>query len=171
MAVADKKKQVLKIKTRFRMVLSVLLISLLLTATACSFNHVPASTSSPELSQQGESQQTYPNGTQRYESAIVDIQTNGDGYYSLMSDIELQFGENGVECVYVEEPTLLAFSVSSEHQGGVWVLDLNEGNTVLASLEEIRTALSQSGNTDLAEKIDAVIQQFETAGPFTSAST
>lgn len=76
-----------------------------------------------------------------------------------------------MECVYVEEPAILAFSVSSEYQGGVWILDLNEGNSVLASLEEVRTALSQNGNTDLAEKIDAVIQQFETAGPFTNVST
>ena len=80
MAVANKKKQVLNIKAGIRMVLPILVISLLLTATACSFNNIPASTSSPELSQQEESQQTYPNGTQKYESAIVDIQTNGDGY-------------------------------------------------------------------------------------------
>lgn len=108
---------------------------------------------------------------QEYEHVLVGLHVNEDGYYSLMSDIEVGFGENGVEDILIEDPVLLGFSVSSAYQGGVWVLDLEQGEEIISSLEEIQAALSQNGNTELAEKIRAVMEQFETAGPITGAST
>lgn len=142
---------------------ALLAAGLLFTATAC------ASRTAPPASSEGSSLQE--DVVRQYESVVVDILVNGDGCYNLMGDVQIRYGESGVESVFVEEPALLAFSVSSEHQGGVWLLDLEEGEALLSSLEEIQASLSQQGNTGLAGELGEVIRQLETAGPITGAST
>lgn len=170
--------RILEVEKWFKLLLLMLMAGVLLTITACSSN-------APEPSQPDEgpaiefsTQSEVPSSKipileepQRYEHVIVDVKTDGDGYYCMRSDVEVQFGEYGVQNIFVEEPVLLSFSVSSEHQGGVWVLDLNEGEKVLESLEKIQANLSDEGNSDLAVELASVIEQIEMSGPFTQAST
>ncbi len=156
MAAGSESQRTLTMKDFFRFLLLMLVISMTLTISGCS-------SSAPEQSQTDE--------PQRFESVIVDIQTGGDGYYNLMSDVEVQVGERGIEGVFVEEPVLLAFSVSSEHQGGVWILDLKEGEEVIESLKEIQERLAEEGSIDLAAELASAIEKVEMSGPFTQAST
>lgn len=156
MAAGSESQRTLTMKDFFRFLLLMLVISMTLTISGCS-------SSAPEQSQTDE--------PQRFESVIVDIQTGGDGYYNLMSDVEVQVGERGIEGVFVEEPVLLAFSVSSEHQGGVWILDLKEGEKVIESLKEIQERLAEEGSIDLAAELASAIEKVEMSGPFTQAST
>lgn len=109
--------------------------------------------------------------TQQYESVAVDIETDGDGYYSLMSDIEVQSGKYGIKYISVKNPVLLSFSVSSKYQGGVWILNLKDGEKALNSLKEVKNNLSEEGEDDMAEKINSVIEQIERSGPLTHSST
>ena len=156
MAAGSESQRTLTMKDFFRFLLLMLVISMTLTISGCS-------SSAPEQSQTDE--------PQRFESVIVDIQTGGDGYYNLMSDVEGQVGERGIEGVFVEEPVLLAFSVSSEHQRGVWILDLKEGEEVIESLKEIQERLAEEGSIDLAAELASAIEKVEMSGPFTQAST
>ena len=105
------------------------------------------------------------------EHVLMDMQINGDGYYSFFADVDVQAGEYGLETISIHDPILLAFSVSSAHQGGVWVLDLDEGEEIISVLEEAQAVLFHNGNTSEAEKISTVIEQLETTGPITGAST
>ncbi|HIS49127.1 MAG TPA: hypothetical protein IAA80_01295 [Candidatus Gallacutalibacter pullistercoris] len=156
MSAGSERQRTLTMKNCFNALLFMLVIGITLTISGCSSD-------APERSQSDE--------PQRFESVIVDIQTGGDGYYSLMSDVEVQVGERGIESVFVEEPVLLAFSVSSEHQGGVWILDLNEGEEVIESLKKIQERLSEEGSDDLAAELASAIEKIEMSGPFTQAST
>ena len=150
MSAGSERQRTLTMKNCFNALLFMLVIGITLTISGCSSD-------APERSQSDE--------PQRFESVIVDIQTGGDGYYSL------QVGERGIESVFVEEPVLLAFSVSSEHQGGVWILDLNEGEEVIESLKKIQERLSEEGSDDLAAELASAIEKIEMSGPFTQAST
>lgn len=105
------------------------------------------------------------------ESLCIDVEINGDGYYALMSDAEIHYGENEIDYIYLNDPILLAFNVSSEYNGGVWVLDLDEGEKILSELAEVNEALKANENGKLSERVEYAIQLLENSGPFTYAST
>lgn len=178
MAAGSESQRTLTTKDFFKFLLLMLIISMTLTISGCS-SEAPEQSQLDEkpdieLSAEDEllsSELPISDEPQRFESVIVDIQTGGDGYYSLMSDVEVQVGEHGIESVFVEEPVLLAFSVSSEHQGGVWILDLNKGEEVIESLKKIQERLSEEGSDDLAAELASAIEKIEMSGPFTQAST
>lgn len=178
MSAGSEGQRTLSKKNWLRLWMLMLVISTILTISGCSTDAPEQSQSDEkldiELSAEDElhsSEFSISDEPQRFESVIVDIQTGGDGYYSLMSDVEIQAGERGIEGVFVEEPVLLAFSVSSEHQGGVWILDLNEGEAVIESLKEIQEQILEEGRSDLASELTSVIEKIEMSGPFTQAST
>lgn len=178
MPAGGESQRTLIMKNWTRLLMLMLVISITLTISGCSSDTPEQSPSGAkldvELSSENEllsSGFSISDEPQRFESVIVDIQTGGDGNYSLMSDVEVQVGEHGIESVFVEEPVLLAFSVSSEHQGGVWILDLNEGEEVIESLKKIKERLSEKGNSDLTSELASVIEKIEMSGPFTQAST
>lgn len=156
-----------------RILAAILAVCFLLSVSACAADDLisAAPAGEPAADQTSLAGQTALPQTQRYEDVFVDIRANGDGHYSLVGTAEVQLGERGVERLTLEEPALLAFSVSSAYAGGVWVMDLKQGETVLSSLREVQTSLSRSGNTALAQEIGSVIAQLETAGPYTQAST
>lgn len=106
-----------------------------------------------------------------YENLYVDVGANSDWFYSFMSDVEVHYNENNMEYLYIHDPTLLAFQVSSAHYGGVWVLDLDKGTQILTDLTETDKTLKEIGNTALSEKIENMIDTMENSGPFTQAST
>lgn len=106
-----------------------------------------------------------------HENLCVDVGVNGDGYYALVSDAEIRYGEDGIESLYLDEPTLLAFQVSSEYSGGIWRLDWDRGEQLLSELTEIKQALHASGDGKLLERIETVIGILESSGPMSRAST
>ncbi len=98
----------------------------------------------------------------------IGIRTHEDGYYSLMSSVELKYYEGELSEIYIDEPTLLAFAVSSFYNGGVYILDLTEGEELINELSVIAEELE---NPELAEKINAIIEYLQQIGPITGAST
>lgn len=108
----------------------------------------------------------------KYENLCIDIGVNEDGYYGLMSDVDIHYGEDGsIDWIYLDDPVVLAFKVSSEWDGGVYLLKQSVGNSAIDTLAEVSTELRDSGNNDLATRIDAVISIIGNAGPITGAST
>ncbi len=104
--------------------------------------------------------------TQDY--AIIGIRTHEDGYYSLMSSVELNYYDGKLTEIYIDEPTLLAFAVSSFYNGGVYILDLIEGEELINELSAIAGEIE---NPELAERIIAIIEYLQQIGPITGAST
>lgn len=109
--------------------------------------------------------------TETYKSVCVDIGVNEDGYYGLMGDVDIHYNGDDLGYIYIDNPCVLAFSVSSERGGGVWLLDLDDGYTAIDELTAIAEALKENGQTDYADKIDSVIAIMAKGGPLTKAST
>lgn len=98
----------------------------------------------------------------------IGIRTHEDGYYSLMSSVELNYYEGELSEIYIDEPTLLAFAVSSFYNGGVYILDLAEGEELINELSAIA---EETENPELVSRINAIIEYLQQIGPITGAST
>lgn len=98
----------------------------------------------------------------------IGIRTHEDGYYSLMSSVELTYYEGKLSEIYIDEPTLLAFAVSSFYNGGVYILDLTEGEELINELFAITAEID---NLELVDRLNAIIEKLQQIGPITGAST
>lgn len=133
-------------------------LAIVFALTSCGQQTVPAGSETPE------------ERSERYEQVCVDIGVNEDGYYGLMADVEINYYGKELEYIYIDDPALLAFCVSSE-RGGVWLIDLEKGNQIIDELTEVSEALKEAGLTDYGSRIDAIIEKIASCGPFTQAST
>lgn len=106
-----------------------------------------------------------------YQNMCVDIQVNEDGYYSLMSDVEVHYDNDKISYISLKEPTLLSFAISSKHENAVWLLDQSKGEAFINELMVINEELKNQGNHELSKKVEAIISQFASIGPITGAST
>lgn len=141
-------------------ILSILLVLIMLSLTACGATPNKQTEADP------------PDGerTEEYESVCVDIGVHDDGYYGLMANVSIHYNEDGtLGWITVLDPALLAFNVSSTLGGGVYVINLPDGNKAIDELSYISEALKAAGMTDYAERIDAVIAII--GSPITQAST
>lgn len=98
----------------------------------------------------------------------IGIRTHEDGYYSLMSSVELSYYEGKLSEIYIDEPTLLAFAVSSFYNGGVYILDLTEGEELINELFAITAEID---NPELVGRLNAIIEKLQQISPITGAST
>ena len=94
--------------------------------------------------------------TKSYENMNIDVQVNKDGYYSLMSNTEIHYSDGEIDYISLDEPILLSFQLSSQRNGGIWLLDKNE--------------LKKQGNNDQLTKIENIIEYLTSTGPITDAS-
>ena len=102
----------------------------------------------------------------------VGIETNEDGYYALMGDTEISFNSSGeISWICVHEPSLLSYKVSSEWNGGLYLLDLEEGEHLKSLIEEACDQLRSSGRDAAAKKLHTAISIIDESGPYTNAST
>lgn len=111
------------------------------------------------------------NQTVAYDGVCLDISTNKDGFYNLMSDVEIHYYDGEIGYISIKNPALLAFQVSSAYKGGLWMMDLEEGQTVVDELSEVAASLRAAGEYGLAEKIEESLHILSDNGPFTQAST
>ena len=109
--------------------------------------------------------------TETYDSVCVDVSAHEDGFYSLISNVEIHYYDGGIGYISINDPTLLAFQVSSMYKGGVWMLDLDEGQTIMDELTNVSETLKEQGDSELAGKIENLIEIMSRSGPFTNAST
>lgn len=109
--------------------------------------------------------------TETYDSVCVDVSVHEDGFYSLISNVEIHYYDGGIGYISINDPTLLAFQVSSIYKGGVWMLDLDEGQTIMDELTDVSETLKEQGDSELAGQIENLIEIMSRSGPFTNAST
>ena len=141
-------------------ILSIILVLIMLSLTACGATPNKQTEADP------------PDGerTKEYESVCVDIGVHDDGYYGLMANVSIHYNEDGtLGWITVLDPALLAFNVSSTLGGGVYIINLPDGNKAIDELSSVSEALKAAGMTDYAERIDAVIAII--GSPITQAST
>jgi len=105
------------------------------------------------------------------EYAVIDIAVGEDGAYCLMAEISVDMLDGEPIGVVICDPTLLAFQVSSKHDNGVFLFDMNDGFEAIDELKDIRDALVDQGNAELAERVQNVIDRFDRAGPYCGEST
>lgn len=150
-----------------RLLSLLLIIALLLTLAGCGAGETTEADTSPptqEITKPTEERVAYDN-------LYIDIGVNEDGYYGLMGPAELTYYDGELMSVYVDDPALLYFTVSSFWGGGVYLVDMPDGDTIIDELSAVAEQLKATGQTELAAKIDAIIEIFVQSGPITGAST
>ena len=106
-----------------------------------------------------------------YDNVGVNVGVNEDGFYNLMSEMEIHYYDDHISYITVNDPKLLAFQVSSKYKGGVWVMNLEDGQKTINELTAASEALRRAGNDELATAIETAVQRIVDSGPFTQAST
>ena len=150
-----------------RLLSLLLIIALLLTLAGCGAGETTEADTSPptqEITEPTEERVAYDN-------LYIDIGVTEDGYYGLMGPAELTYYDGELMSVYVDDPALLYFTVSSFWGGGVYLVDMPDGDTIIDELSAVAEQLKATGQTELAAKIDAIIEIFVQSGPITGAST
>ena len=107
--------------------------------------------------------------TETYEN--VDVKMNGDGYYSFMSDVKLDYVNGKIGSLNLDEPILLSFAISSKYGKEAWLFDKNEGEALLRKLNEINQELKKQGNQSLSSKVEEIISELKNKGPIAGSST
>lgn len=145
-----------------------LIIALLLTFAGCGAGNTDTEpTAAPPTQEAAEPTEEVV----AYDLINIDIGVNEDGYYGLMGPAELTYYNGQLTNVYVDDPALLYFAVSSEFGGGVYLVDMADGDAIIDDLSAVAEELKAAGQTELAAKIDAIIAVFVQSGPITGAST
>lgn len=149
-------------------ILSLLLIfALLFTLAGCGAGETTEADTSPPTQESTEPTEERV----EYDNLYIDIGVNEDGYYGLMGPAELTYYNGELESVYIDDPALLYFAVSSFFGGGVYLVDMPDGDAIIDELSAVAEELKATGQTELAAKIDAIIAVFVQSGPITGAST
>ncbi|MCD7805160.1 MAG: hypothetical protein LUH03_08450 [Oscillospiraceae bacterium] len=114
---------------------------------------------------EGEVVAVVPTGEIAAENVVVDVETDSNGYYEFWADATVCFNDVGViEWINLESSTLLAFQVSDDFAGGVYIYSAAEMDEILAALTEVL----ESGATD---SLQSIIDSLSAGGPTEGAST
>lgn len=97
-----------------------------------------------------------------YEQICVDIATKGDGYYSTFSDVTIAYYKDEISYILIENPTLLAFKVSDQYEGGVCLIDGVELEQMIQSLIDAKNALDETDAANIY--IDIVLEILQSKG-------
>ena len=91
------------------------------------------------------------------------------GYYALMADAKLEYYENALVGITVEDPTVLAFKVPDSYVDGVGIID---GGRVIEIKKRINERLDSTDvSNGTRELLTYVLQEMESVCLVTSAST
>ena len=90
----------------------------------------------------------------------------------MIGDVEVRYYNGEISCITIKEPVLLSFQVSSEYGGGVWLLNMDDGQAVIDELTETLTLLHSSGKEEsAAARIESVLDILSRSGPYTNTNT
>lgn len=148
-------------KRALTILLSILM--LMFTFSAC--------TPKAEDEQPTQTADVFTEHTEEYEAVCVDVGVNEDGYYGLMANVIIHYQDGQLSYITVLDPALLAFNVSSQRGGGVYVIDLPDGNEAIDELSAMSEEMRAVGNEEYAERLNRIIEIITSGGPFTQAST
>lgn len=118
--------------------------------------------------QEGGTAETIPAGKITAEQVNVGFSTDNDGYYDLFADITVSFGEDGeIEYALLSNPVLLAFKVSEDWPGGVYIYSCEEMDGILERLQKV----AEEVDTETREQLLSILEQLGSRGPIEGAST
>lgn len=138
-----------------------MILAVLMTATLAGCGQ--------QQEEEGSVEAFVPTGEIAAEGVTVDVEVNGDGHYTYLADVAVDFGEDGlIQAVTVENTALLAFSVSSLYEGGVYLYSGTEMQEVIAQLESAADAAEDEAAKEL---IEGVIEALANGGPIVGEST
>lgn len=145
-----------------KMIAILVCLCLCVSITGCVYRNAPSeittNTDIPETSEQStEKEDEY------YERICVDISTKGDGFYSTFSDVEIHYYEDDISYILIDNPTLLAFKVSDQYEGGVCLIDGVEVEQMIQNLIDAKDALGGS-DTEVVSYIDIVLEILQSKG-------
>ena len=143
-------------------VIAVIIVLTLVLLTACGTTTV--------ASDEGE-RMPYEKQTIEAKCVPVGLTVNEDGYYCIFADVGVDLIDDEIVNIEIEETALLSFKVSSIYGGGVYVIGLDDGAYMIDSLTETVDELRQSGNEELAERLENILEIIMYSGPYTQAST
>ena len=106
-----------------------------------------------------------------YEQVVVDVVDESKGFYCMYSDVQLAIEDGELIGVTLYEPTLLAFQPGSRFNGGIYLLDLDEGDKMIETLSNVIYELEEAGDTDTALKLHELLEIMVFSGPITGEST
>jgi len=160
-----------------RMLAVIMTVILLFSITGCGVSKDAPLSSEPrgETSSVAEepTQEIVPLDDDSYENqeVLVDISVNGDGFYSTYANTKTTVKDGKITEIFIEDPVVLSFQVSSKYGGGVYILPLEDGDYMIDALSELSEQLKASGRNDLAEQIDYIYEMIIESGPYTYCPT
>ena len=89
--------------------------------------------------------------TTKIENAVVDIKTPEGSYYSTYSDVEINYYKGEVSNVFVKNNAILAFSVSDNYNGGVYIIEGADFDQIQNDINSAKQAI-KNGDADLVQK-------------------
>ncbi len=107
-------------------------------------------------------------GTESYTSLCIDIGVGESGYYGMWADTELIYENGELASIYLEKPTLLAFSVSERWTDGIAVMSGEELYELIDMLESMRQTYK---NEDVQARLLKIIEKLENVAVLTGCST
>lgn len=116
----------------------------------------------------GTAEAAIPAGEISAERVNAGLSTDNGGYYDLFVDITVGFGEDGeIEYAFLSDPVLLAFKVSEDWPGGVYIYS---GEEMSGMLETMRSIAAEA-DAETRERILNILEQLQNGGPIEGAST
>lgn len=152
-----------------KLLVALLTIMLVLSFTSCGKAVEDTETTSPQTTAEETAELAATIPHDHYENMCIDVNIHEDGYYSFYGDVDLYYYNGELSDVFIQNPTLLAFDVSSFYDNGFYFMKLTEGDKVIDELTEVAAALEAAGRSDLAEKVNDAIESIGL--PWEQAST
>lgn len=141
----------------------ILLLFLVLCLFGCKQVKAPIAASKPE--NVTEDAKTV---TEEYNYVCVDI-SGDEGYYAFMADTtKVEYYDDKVVSIYVQEPTLLAYQVAEKYADGVGIID---GTKVLQIKQKISEHLNSQKDDKTKELLSYIYSQLDSIMILTTAST
>ena len=141
-----------------KLLVALLTIMLVLSSTSCGKTAEETETTAPETTAEATEELATTRPHDHYENMCIDVNIHEDGYYAFYGDVDLYYYKGELSDVFIKDPVLLAFDVSSYYDEGFYLMKLTEGDKIIDELTEVAAALEAAGKSDLAEKVNKAIE-------------
>lgn len=113
-------------------------------------------------------QEKESNYTQKYNYITVDI-SDGGGHYALMADTELEYYNEALMSICIENPTLLAFQLPEKFSEGAGIVDIKYVKELTGKIKSHLD--SNEVDSDTERLLSEILQGINDITVITSAST
>lgn len=141
-----------------KLLVALLTIMLVLSFTSCGKAAEDTETTATETTAEETEELATTRPHDHYENMCIDVNIHEDGYYAFYGDVDLYYYDGELSDVFIKDPVLLAFDVSSYYDEGFYLLKMSDGDKIIDELTEVAVALEAAGQSDLAEKVNRAIE-------------